>query len=155
MKSVRTVALLACAWLVSLGLAGPAQAQQIPKALLGKIVTNSKPIDIPATAKDFAKKINKQDRLQFKKGEDGRWEIHFVAFFNRPSPVEEVGVVVLDPKGEAAALAQVKTEKGQRTLASRITVDSTEAPGKKHTLQVYYPKGKKPMILAKKVVVLK
>lgn len=155
MSSYRTAAIVGCFWLSLLGLASAASAQQIPKALLGKIVTNSKPITIPSSAKAFAQKINKQDRSKFKKNEDGRWEIHFVAFFNRPSPVEEIGVVVLDPKAEAVALAQVKTTKGQRTLSSSITVDSIESPGKKHTLQVYYAKGKKPIILAKKVIVLK
>lgn len=157
MKTVPMAALVVCfSWLVcSLAPSAQAQAQQAPKAMLGKIITSDKPIDIPSSMKNFAKKLNKQDRSKFTQDEEGKWEIHFVAFFNKALPVEEIGVVVLDPKNEAAALANVKAAKGQRTLSSRITVDSTEAPGKPHTLQVYYAKGKKPIILAKKVVVLK
>ena len=41
------------------------------------------------------------------------------------------------------------------SLASQISVETTETPKKKHTLRVYYPKGNKPINLAKKQIVLK
>ncbi len=135
--------------------AAAAQAQTFPKALRGKIITNRQAIDIPSSQRNFLKKLKKQDRAVFKKDAEGKWTIHFVAFFNRGLPIETMGVVVLDAKKEPVAIANVAGTKGQKTLASQITVDSTESPGKKHTLQVYYAKGKKPIVLAKKIVTLK
>ena len=146
--------------MLSLGLllvfaAPPAQAQSAPKALRGTIITNANPIDIPSSAAGFIKKMRKQDRKNFKRDADGKWVIHFVAFFKRSVPVDQIGVVVLDKKKEPVALANVAGQKGQRTLASQIVVDSTEFPGTAHTLQIYYAKGSKPMVLAKKSITLK
>jgi len=155
MKATRFLPLALAAALGLAGLSSAARAQSIPRALRGKIITSGKPIDIPGTSRNFVKKMKKQDRKTFSKDAEGKWVIHFVAFFNRALPVESIKLVVLDAKGEAVALADVGGEKGQRTLASLIVVDTTESPGAKHTLQVYYAKGKKPVVLAKKVVVLK
>lgn len=138
-----------------LAIGATAQAQVIPKALKGKIITSTKPIDIPSSQRNFMKKMKKQDRSVFKKDEEGKWNIHFVAFFSRGLPHESMGVVVLDAKQEPVAIADVQGTKGQKTLASQIVVDTTESPGKKHTLQVYFAKGKKPVVLAKKVITLK
>ncbi|RLB58021.1 MAG: hypothetical protein DRI34_06145 [Deltaproteobacteria bacterium] len=101
------------------------------------------------------RKLKRQDRVLFKRDAEGRWTIHFVAFFRKPLPVEQMGIVVLDPKQEAVAVAEVAGQKGQTSLATQITVDSTEAPGKKHLLRVYYAKKGKPIVLAEKKIVLK
>jgi hypothetical protein len=138
-----------------IGFASQAAAQGAPRALRGKIITSSKEIDVPTSAKGFVKKMRKQDRSMFKKNDEGRWVIHFVAFFNRPLPAEQIGVVVLDGKKEPVAVANVAGQKGQTTLSSQISVDTTETPKKKHTIQVYYPKGNKPVVLARKQIVLK
>lgn len=132
-----------------------AHAQNAPKALRGKIITSYKTINIPASAKGFVAKIKKQDRKVIRRQEGGGWVIYFVAFFNKPLPADSMGVVVLDGKGEPVAVVDVGGKKGQTTLASQIAVDTTEFPGKKHTVQVYYAKGKKPVVLAKKQVLLK
>ena len=156
MSTRRTVPLamaLSIAGLLALG--ATAQAQTFPKSLKGKIITNRAAIDIPSSQRNFLKKLKKQDRSVFKKDDEGKWTIHFVAFFNRALPIEQMGVVVLDAKNEPVAIANVAGAKGQKTLASQIVVDTTESPGKKHTLQVYYAKGNKPIILAKKIVILK
>jgi len=146
---------LAVSFAGAVALGGSARAQVIPKALKGKIITNSHAIDIPSSQRNFLKKIKKQDRSVFKKNDEGKWTIHFVAFFNRALPVETMGVVVLDAKKEPVAIADVAGAKGQKTLASQIVVDTTESPGKKHTLQVFYAKNKKPVVLAKKLITLK
>jgi hypothetical protein len=132
-----------------------AAAQAAPKALRGQIITNSKNIDVPTSAANFLKKMRQQDRKKFKKDNDGKWVIYFVAFFNRALPVENIGVVVLDAKKEPVAVADVPGQKGQKTLSSQIVVETTETPGQKHTLQVYFARGKKPVVLAKKEIILK
>jgi len=132
-----------------------ASAQSAPKALRGQIITNSRDINVPTSAAKFLQKMRKQDRKKFKRDESGKWVIYFVAFFNRALPGESIGVVVLDAKKEPVAVADVPAQKGQRTLASQIIVETTETPGKKHTLQVYFARGKKPVILAKKEIILK
>lgn len=152
-RTVPKALLLSFAGLLLLG--ATARAQTVPRAFKGKIITNRTGIDIPKSQRKFLKKLKKQDRSVFVKDAEGKWTIHFVAFFKRSLPVETMGVVVLDAKNEPVALANVAGTKGQKTLASRITVDTTESPGKKHTLQVYFAKGKKPIVLAKKVVTLK
>ncbi len=134
---------------------GKLYAQAVPRQLRGKIITSYKPIDIPSAVKGFVGKLKKQDKKVIRKQEGGTWVIYFVAFFKKPLPSDSMGVVVLDGKGEPVAVADVGGQKGQTTLASQVTVDTTEFPGKKHTLQVYYAKGKKPVILAKKQVILK
>ena len=78
-----------------------------------------------------------------------------MAFFNRSLPGDSIGVVVLDAKKEPVAVADVPAQKGQKTLSSQIIVETTETPGKKHTLQIYFARGKKPVILAKKEIILK
>ncbi len=154
-KSILTGFMAAC-FLAGLMLQGfPAKAQSAPKALRGKIITNKAAIDIPAALKGFAKKLRKQDRTIFKKNDDGKWEIHFIAFFRWPLPAEQIGVVVLDAKKEPVAVANVAGTKGQKTLAAHIIVETTETPGKKHKLRVYYPKNDKPVVLAEKIIVLK
>jgi hypothetical protein len=125
-----------------------AAAQAAPKALRGQIITNSKNIDVPTSAANFLKKMRQQDRKKFKKDNDGKWVIYFVAFFNRALPVENIGV-------EPVAVADVPGQKGQKTLSSQIVVETTETPGQKHTLQVYFARGKKPVVLAKKEIILK
>ena len=132
-----------------------ASAQAAPKALRGQIITNSRDINVPTSAAKFIQKMRKQDRKKFKKTADGKWVIYFVAFFNRGLPGENIGVVVLDAKKEPVAVADVPGQKGQRTLASQIIVETTETPGKKHILQVYFARGKKPVVLAKKEIILK
>jgi hypothetical protein len=141
--------------LVFFMLSSTAAAQSAPKALRGQIITNSRDINVPTKAANFVKKMRKQDRKKFKRDEGGKWVIYFVAFFNRALPGENIGVVVLDAKKEPVAVADVPGQKGQRTLASQIIVETTETPGKKHTLQVYFARGKKPVVLAKKEIVLK
>jgi hypothetical protein len=136
-------------------LSSAASAQSAPKALRGQIITNSRDINVPTSAANFIKKMRKQDRKNFKRDESGKWVIHFVAFFNRALPGDHIGVVVLDAKKEPVAVADVAGQKGQRTLASQIIVETTETPGKKHTLQVYFARGKKPVVLAKKEIVLR
>ena len=155
MRALRTAVATGIALALFAGLTTSAWAQAAPKALRGKIITSSKPIDLPTVQRNFIKKLKKQDRLKFKRDAGGKWTIHFVAFFNRALPVESIGVVVLDAKKEPVALADVGAAKGQRTLSAQIVVDTTESPGKKHTLQVYYAKGKKPVVLAKKQIILK
>jgi hypothetical protein len=132
-----------------------ASAQSAPKALRGQIITNSRDINVPNTAAKFVKKMRKQDRKKFKKDDEGKWVIYFVAFFNRGLPGESIGVVVLDAKKEPVAVADVPGQKGQRTLSSQIIVETTETPGKKHILQVYFARGKIPVVLAKKEIILK
>ena len=132
-----------------------AQAGSFPKTLAGKVITSSRPIDIPTTNANFLKKLKKQDRAVFRKDDTGKWTIHFVAFFNRSLPGEKMGVVVLDGKKEPIALADVAGTRGQQTLASSIMVDTTEFPNKPHTIQIYYVKANKPVILAKKTITLK
>ncbi len=145
--------------LVALGLilcvGSPARAQAFPAGLKGKIITNKKPIELPSGSANFVAKLRKQDRNDFKKNEEGKWQIHFVAFFNKPAPDTSLGIVVLDAKKEAVAVAEVAVEKNQQTLASEIVIDSTESPGKPHLLRVYYARGGKPVPLAEKKIVLK
>lgn len=136
-------------------LSSTASAQSAPKALRGQIITNSRAINVPTTTAKFVKKMRKQDRKKFKKDDTGKWVIYFVAFFNRSLPGESIGVVVLDAKKEPVAVADVPAQKGQKTLSSQIIVETTETPGKKHTLQVYFARGKKPVVLAKKEIILK
>ncbi len=133
----------------------PARAQAVPKVMRGTIIANSKPINIPTSAKGFVKKLRRQDRKVFSKNAEGRWEIHFVAFFKRPLPGEKLGVVVLDAKKEPVAVADVAGTKGQKTLSTHILVDTTETPKKKHILRVFYAKGNKAIPLAEKQIILK
>jgi hypothetical protein len=146
-------------WLAVLLPHAPALAQThtmaIPKALKGKIITSNQEVDVPAAGANFQAKLNKQDRRTFTKDEEGKWVIHFIAFFDKPLPGEAMGIVVLDEKNEPAASAEVGGQKGQTTLASHIVVDSTEFPGKEHTLKIYFPKGGKPIPLATKKILLK
>jgi hypothetical protein len=44
---------------------------------------------------------------------------------------------------------------GQNTLACHILVDSTESPGKEHTLQVFFVRRGEPVVLAEKTIILK
>ena len=155
MRKLNHLMVLAGLMVGLIGLSSQALAQGAPRALKGKIITSSKEIQVPTAAKGFVKKMLKQDRAVFKKNDEGRWVIHFVAFFNRKLPAEQIGVVVLDGKKEPVAVADVAGQKGQTTLSSQISVDTTETPKQKHTIQVYYPKGNKPIILAKKQIVLK
>jgi hypothetical protein len=127
----------------------------VPAVLKGKIITSSKEIDVPDKPKALPKKMAAQDQNQFTCDEEGKYVINFVAFFNHPLPGESMGVVVLDDKKEAVALADVSGTKGQTTLSSKIVVDSIESRGKIHVLQVYYASEKKPVVLAKKEIVLK
>ncbi len=134
----------------------PAAPQaKAPKALLGKIITSSKPINVPTSADGFAKKLWKQDKNEIAADGSGQWVIQFVAFFNQALPQEQMGIVVLNPKNEPIAVADVTGQKGQTSVSSQITVSGTEYKGKAHTLQVYYPKGNQPKVLAKKQIVLK
>lgn len=134
---------------------GQSTQQYVPPEFKGKIITNSKAIELPSIVKGFVANLRKQDKENFKKNEDDKWQIFFVAFFKNPSPATSLGIVVLDPKTEAVAVAEVAVEKGQRTLAAEISVDSIESPGKPHLLQVYYVKGGKPVVLAEKKILLK
>jgi hypothetical protein len=52
-------------------------------------------------------------------------------------------------------VASLTVERGQVNLSSNLVVESTDTPGKSHTLQVYFARNKKPVILAKKQIVLK
>ena len=125
--------------------------ETIPRPLLGKIITNKREIKIPT--EDFVKRLYQQDSKTFS-NQEGQWIIHFVAFFNRPLPSKQIGLVVLDAKGDVAALAQIAGHPGQRTLASRLAIDSTPSPGEKHTFQLFYQKAGKPVMLAKKQIIL-
>ncbi len=127
----------------------------VPAALKGKIITSSKEIDVPDKPKALPKKMAAQDQNQFTRDEEGKYVIYFVAFFSHPLPGESMGVVVLDDKKEAVALADVSGTKGQTTLSSKIVVDSVESRGKTHVLQVYYASDNKPVVLAKKDIILK
>ncbi len=157
MNSTPRKAALALSVLVCLALGGAAaHAQGFPASLKGKIITSNQAVEVPATqGPKFLKQLQKQDRKVFPKDEEGKWVVHFCAFFHKALPGEAMGIVVLDEKKEPVASAEVGGQKGQTTLASHIVVDSTEFPGKEHTLQIYYPKGGKPVVLAEKKIVLK
>jgi len=135
-------------------LAGSVPSAQ-PQSLKGKIITSSKEINLPSTAKTFIPRLVRQDRKFIRRNQDGQWVIHFVAFFNHPAPKDSAGVVVLDAKGDPISVASLKVSRGQTNLASHIVVEGTETPKKPHTLQIYYARNNKPVILAKKDVVLK
>jgi hypothetical protein len=122
--------------------------------LRGNIITSSKEIDLPQKEKNFERELRRQDQTTITSDENDRWVIHFVAFFNRPLPKNTAGVVVLDARGEPAAVADVQVKKGQTNLASQIVVPSTLTPRKQHVLQVYYAKSGKPMVLARKPIIL-
>jgi hypothetical protein len=138
---------------VGLVLALPALAENIPVSLRGKIFTKADDIRIPAA--NLVKSLRKQDTKVIKRDESNRWQIHMVAFFKRPLPTEQVGIVVLDRKKEPVAVALVPGSKGQKSLSTQITVDSTEKPGTPHTIRVYFARRGKPVTLAEKTVVLK
>ena len=144
------------AWVVLWSaLSVPVFAQSAPAALKGKIITSSKEIELSATDAGLVAKLQKQDVSKFTPDEEGRYTVYFVAFFNQPLPEESIGVVVLDGKKEAVAVADVKGTKGQTTLSSQMLVDSTETPNKPHVLQVFFLKNKKTVVLAKKEIFLK
>jgi hypothetical protein len=128
--------------------------QFVPPALAGQIITSTVEIQVPTSPKNFVALVRKQDKSTFKKNDEGKYIIHYVAFFNKATPVENLQVVVLDGK-DALAVADVPVTKGSRTLSSNIEVENIENAGKKFVLQVFYPSGKKPVILAKKEIVLK
>jgi hypothetical protein len=153
MNKIRILSILAV--IAYLLLSFNAFAGSAPKALRGKIITNASEIKIPGSSAGFVKKMKKQDQKKFNQGDDGKWTIHFIAFFNKALPGEQLGVVVLDNKKEPVAVANVAGAKGQTTLATHITIESTETPKKTHTLQVYYTKAGKPVVLAKKQIILK
>ncbi len=132
----------------------PAWAES-PPSLRGRIITSSHEINLPSQASHFTQRLLKQDRATVKRGPDGKWLIHFVAFFNQPLPLDHAGVVLLNANGEPVAVASLTVERGQVNLSSNLVVESTDTPGKPHTLQVYYAKSKRPVILAKKTIVLK
>ena len=158
MQPLKNQASLLCASLLLLGLSPTASAQEektIPRALQGQIVTSTQEITVPTSPENFIKNIKKQDKNEILVDSEGKWVIHFVAFFSQALPQEQMGIVVLNPKNEPIAVADVSGQKGQTSLASQITVSTTEFKGKAHTIQVYYPKGKQPKLLAKKQVVLK
>jgi hypothetical protein len=156
METTRLKAPLALSLLACLALLGAeARAQGFPATLKGKIITSNQDVEVPAAGPKFLKQLNKQDRKAFAKDEEGKWVIHFIAFFNKPLPGEAMGIVVLDEKKEPVASAEVTGQKGQTTLSSHIVVDSTEFVGKEHKLQIYYPKGGKPVVLAEKKILLK
>jgi hypothetical protein len=151
-------------WLGSMGcllflfLPLAAFAQSAPAALKGQIITNAAEIklpDGPTSGGSFASQMRKQDKMTFTPDEDGKYTIYFVAFFSKPTPVEKLGVVVLDEKKEAVGVADVAATKGQVTLASMIIVDSTETPKKPHILRVFYAVNNKPVVLAQKEIILK
>ncbi|MBW1807695.1 MAG: hypothetical protein JRJ87_05825 [Deltaproteobacteria bacterium] len=154
-RSILTGLMATCFLAGIMFLGSQAKAQAVPKSLKGKIITNKAAIDIPGSLKGFVKKLRKQDRTVFTKNDEGQWVIHFVAFFKRSLPAEQIGVVVLDAKKEPVAVANVAGTKGQKTLAAHIIVETTETPNKKHILRVYYPKGNKPIVLAEKKILLK
>jgi hypothetical protein len=163
MQPLRILAPVFFGSLLLLGLSAAAQddeeggktAQAIPKALQGQIITSTQDIQVPTSPEGFIKNLKKQDKHEIPANGDGNWVVHFVAFFNQPLPQEQMGIVVLNPKNEPIAVADVSGQKGQTSLASQITIATTEYKGKAHTLQVYYPKGKQPKLLAKKQIVLK
>lgn len=140
------------ALVMALLIALPAMADQIPRSLRGKIITSQTDIDIPNT--NLVKRLSRQDRKVIPRSE-GRWTVYLVAFFNKPLPTDQMGLVVLNAKKEPVAVAQIGGSKGQRTLATHIDIDSTEAPGTQHTIMVYYARGGKPVSLAEKSIVLK
>jgi len=131
----------------------PARAGQVPRALRGKIIASDKSIDIPV--RNLVRDLKRQDRRVIERDSGNRWTLHLVAFFKHPLPADRMGVVVFDARQDAVALAEVGGKAGQSTLACPILVDSTESPGEEHTVQVYYVKDGKPVVLAEKKIVLK
>jgi len=63
--------------------------------------------------------------------------------------------VVLDARGEPVSLARVDVRKGQWNLASFVEVESSATTGQSHTLQLYYARAGKPVILAAKSIILR
>ena len=124
----------------------------IPKSLRGKIITSNWEIEIPT--QDFVKQMVQQDQKSFS-SDQGSWTIYFVAFFSRPLPSKNIGLVVFDAKGKVTTLAQYKGQPGQLSLASHIVIDATQSPGEQHTLQVFFQKKGKPIVLATKKIILK
>ncbi len=124
-------------------------------ALRGKIITSNTEIDVPETEKDFVKKLTRQDRAQLRQNSDGFWVIHFVAFFNKPLHNSHVGIVLLDTQGNPVTVASIAVNSGQSTLASELVIEAGSASPGRHVLQVYYAKNNRPVVLAKKPIVLK
>jgi hypothetical protein len=150
-KTIYVVGFLAVFVLGSLSVV---QASPLKK-LKGKIITSNYEISLPTKADEFVPKVLEQDREVVKQDESGRWVINMVAFFKHPLHKEGVGLVVLDANGDPISLAEVSTTKGQTTLACQMVVESTNTPDQPHILQVYYAKNNKPVVLAKKPIVLK
>lgn len=148
-------AILTGCMVLAVGLAGvgPARAGRVPRTLRGKIIVSDKSIDIPA--RNLVRGLKRQDRRVIERDGGNQWTLHLVAFFRHPLPADRMGVVVLDAKQGAVAVAQVGGKTGQSTLACPILVDSTESPGEEHTVQVYYVEDGKPVVLAEKKIVLK
>jgi hypothetical protein len=141
-------------WLVTCIFHNTSQAEGYPKALKGKIITSAKAIRIPTKSKNFLAALKRQDRMLIKSNRN-KWTIYFVAFFRNAPPIRQIGAVVLDPDNEAVGVIKLDTDRGQKTLAAKIVVDSTEYQGKQHQLQIYYAKDNKPILLAKKAIVLR
>jgi len=141
------------AFLFTTGLSFAVWAGAIPGNLRGKIITSPKSIELPE--RNLLGGLLKQDRQVFTRDSNGAWSVNLVAFFRQPTPAEQLGVVVLDGKNEAVAVATVNGVKGQTTLACSLLVDSTESPGQEHKLQVFYVKNGEPVVLAEKTIVLK
>jgi hypothetical protein len=123
--------------------------------LRGRIITSDTYIDIPPTVTRLVDGLNRQDKDSIPRNENGRWTVHFVAFFKQPLSTDHAAVVVLDAQENAVAVAKLPVYRGQTNLSSQVEVESSASPGKGHTLQIYYAKKGKPVVLLKKTIVLR
>lgn len=145
--------------MIVLSVVGPiapsALSQEVPRELRGKIITSKAPVDTSAAGQALIRSLQKQDCQAFQRDENGKWTIYFLAFFDKPLSGDKIGIVVLDPQKNPVALADVPGQPNQWTLSSQISVETTEAEAKPHTLQVYFARSGKPVELAKKSIILK
>ncbi len=139
-----------------LSMAEAGAAEGFPRSWNGKIITSDQPLETTGgTWDELSKKLLAQDRSLLKASGDSRWDIHFMAFFQQITPTDKLGVVVFDSNQDPVSVSSVEIEKGQTTVAATITVDSKPTPGKEHRLEIYYVRGGKPVVLARKWLQLK
>jgi len=140
-----------CLWLPQ-----AAAGEGFPKSWSGKIITSDQPLETSGGSwEELSKKLTEQDRKGIKASDEGRWDIHFMAFFHQTPPAGKLGVVVFDSEQDAVSVSSIKIAKGQTSMATTITVNSKPAPGKEHRLEIYYVRDGKPVVLSRKWLQLK
>ena len=149
--TVAVILALGCLWLPQ-AVAG----EGFPRSWSGKIITSDQPLETSGGSwEELSKKLTEQDRKGIKASNEGRWDIHFMAFFHQTPPAGKLGVVVFDSEQDAVSVSSIKIGKGQTSMATTITVNSKPAPGKEHRLEIYYVRDGKPVVLSRKWLQLK